>query len=304
MLSLLAGCKKSPPAARIAVVTNSASAPLAHILQKEKSGFVYSLTAVNLPNRARQLLADDECDVAVVPIETASILYKRANPKIKVIAGISIGGFELVSTKELADLSELKDGIVQTTERDTLMGNIFEYLLRLYDLNMPNDVSFNYADSLIAIQAALKDQTASYALLTSAEAALVKANVSGLKSYNLTDELAKKFKNPSIINYCVVATTSFINKKPKVLEQLITDIEAAYSADVKPADTIELAKKHELITNDACDEAFLASCKLKFISGGALKSKLTAYFKMLGKIKPSVANKIIDKDDFFYIAKK
>jgi ABC-type nitrate/sulfonate/bicarbonate transport system substrate-binding protein len=304
MFSTLAGCKKSIPTVRIASVTNTAGAPLAHILEKTKNGFAYSSKPVNLPNRARQAIADGECDIAIVPIDTASALYKRAEPEIKILAGVSVGGFELVATEELASLENLKGGSVYISARDTLMGDVFSYLLEQYKLYMPNDVSFNYADSLTAIQSAFKNNKAKFALLTSAEAALIKTNISGLKSYNITDELAKKFNKPSIINYCIIATTNFINKNPEMLKETLKDIESAFSKNTKTADTITLAKKHGLITDDAYGEEFLNSCKIDYISGEAMKTKFNAYFKTLRKIKPSVASKMIDKDDLFYITKK
>ena len=105
ILSAFAGCKKTLPAVRISCVTNSASAPLGNMLDKTKNGFVYSATPVNLPNRVRQAMADGECDIAIVPIDTVATIYKKADPKIQILAGISVGGFELVSTEEIKNLS-------------------------------------------------------------------------------------------------------------------------------------------------------------------------------------------------------
>lgn len=81
-------------------------------------------------------------------------------------------------------------------------------------------------------------------------------------------------------------------------------MEASFSADITPAKTLEVAKKHKLITDDIYDEEFLSSLKLQYITGEAMKAKISAYYKTLRKIKPSVSSGIINKDDVFYIPKK
>lgn len=308
ILSSFAGCSSKPsvPTVRIAGVMNSPSAFLSHMLEKSEGDNEYVYTSVNLPNRIRTLLTDGECDVAVIPVDTACNIYKRANPKIKVIAGISVGGFELVSSKEISSLSELKGKTVHLTERDTLMASIFEFLLERYGLAVHYDVKFEYADDMVRLKESFKNKEAEFALLTSAEATMLKAEIKGLKSYNITDELAKKFKTPSIITYCVVGTSDFIKNNPKIISTLLKDIKASVSKFKKPKERvnlIELGKKHNILTDDIYGEEFLLACKPSFISGMAMKEKLTAYFEFIGKFKPSLVSKVINKNDFFCIFK-
>ena len=73
----------------------------------------------------------------------------------------------------------------------------------------------------------LSENTATFALFDSADADYMKANIDGIHSCNLTDVYSKKFNNPSIINYCVIATEDFVEKNPKAITQLLKDIEAS-----------------------------------------------------------------------------
>ena len=304
-ISALVGCggKAEPTKVRISGVMNSPTALLSHMIEKSEGNVSYVCNPVNLPNRIRHLLTDGECDIAVVPIDTACNIYKKANPEIKVIAGISVGGFELVSTEELTDLSNLKDKTVFLTERDSLISNVFEYLIKGYGLTLRQNIEFNYADDIYSLKESFKSEKADFALLTSAEAAAVKSEIKGLKSYNITDELAKKFNHPSIITYCVIGNAEYIENNPDIIKTLLKDIESSLKKSQSSKDTVKLGKKHNLLTDDVYGEEFLSACKPDFISGEAMKTKLTAYFKMIRKFKSSLVNKVINKDDFFYIPK-
>lgn len=304
LVPFFSGCSSKTLTVRIAGVMNSPYAQLSHMLENNSEGTIYDSTSVNLPNRIRTIMSEGECDVAVIPLETACSIYNRAYPEVKILAGISVGGFELISTEEIKDISKLKDKTIYLTERNTLMESVLEYLLKFYKVDMYYDVTFEYVESIETLQKSFEDKTASFALLNSAEAAQIKAEVDNINTYNITDELAKKFKKPSIITYCVIGTTEFIDKNPETVEKLLKDIEASISKSDDFENTIKLAKKHSILTDDIYDKNFLSELKLDFISGDEMQKKLTAYFKLIKKIKPSMVNNIINKDNLFYIPEK
>ena len=264
----------------------------------------YISTVVNLPSRARTFFIDDECDVAVVPFETAVALYHSKNPEIKMLAGISVGGFELASTKSIKDFSELKNQTIYVTERGTLMEHILKYAVSLYNVNPFEEIKIEFASDNIELEQMLKDNKATFALLSSAQASMLKTKNSNLTTYNLTDVLSKKLKKPSIINYCVVATSEFIKNNTKTVENIIKDIETSIKNSSDVSKTLSLAKKHGIITHDFYDEDFFNSCKIDFISNEEMKAKSTAYYELLNKIKATSTGSSKPKDDFYYVIEK
>ena len=307
IVSSFAGCSSNEattPKVRIAGIINSPTAFLSNMLEKSEGDNQYQPTIVNLPSRVKQLLADGECDIAVVPVDTACNLFNKPNPEIKVIAGISVGGFELISSKKITSLEELKGATIHLTQRDTLMANLFEYLLKRYKLVLNKDYKFSYANDFIQLKDSFNEKEAEFALLPSAEAALLRTEISGLTSYNITEELAKKFKKPSIITYCVIGTSTFIEKNPKVIDTLLKDVKASIIKTKQASGTtVQLAKKHNILTDDNYNEDFLFELKPSFISGSSMRKKLNAYFKFIDKFKPTLVNKIINNKDFYYISK-
>ena len=303
LISCFAGCSKKLEVVRITGVMNSPYAQLSHMLEKKEGNIIYESTAVNLPNRIRTIMSDDECDVAVVPLETACSIYNKAYPKVKILAGISVGGFELISTEIIEDFSKLKGKTIYLTEHNAIMEDLLDYLLKLYGINKHSDVTFSYVDSIDMLQENFKNKVTDFALLSSNEAAQIKSEIK-VNTYNITDELTKKFKNPSIITYCVIATTKFIDENPKELKILLQDIEASVSKSTDFENTIKLAKKHSILTDNIYGKDFLSELKPNFISGKEMQKKLTAYFKLINRINPLMVSNVIDKDDIFYIPEK
>ena len=305
LITVFSGCSNTPTDVRILNTHNSAAVALAHMLEPDENAKNnYISTVVNLPSRAQTLFINDECDVAVAPCETATALYHSKNPEIKILAGISVGGFELASTKSIKDFSELKNQTIYVTERGTLMEHILKYAASLYNVNPFEEIKIEFASDNIELEQMLKDNEATFALLSSAQASMLKANNLNLTTYNLTDVLSKKLKKPSIINYCVVATNKFIKENAKAVEVLIKDIESSINNSSDVSKTLSLAKKHGLITDDFFDEDFLTSCKIDFISGEEMKKKSMAYYELLGKIKAFSTGSSKLKDDFYYVIEK
>lgn len=300
-ITFLSGCNQKPTDVRIVSVENSAATALAHIFEQSEGSNNYISTVVNLPNRVRTLMYDGECDVAVIPIETATVIYRRKNPEVKILAGISVGGFELVSTRTISDLSELKNQTIYLTERSTLMESLLKYAVSLYDIDPFEDISFEYASDKSQLKKMLDNNEATFALFSSADATALKSDLENIVTYNLTDELAKKLKNPSVISYCVVATNDFIDDNPKAVKKMLEDIENSIKSSSNTTNTVSLAKKHNLLTDDFYNEDFLVSCKAEYISGEKMKEKLTAYYSLLKKIKASSIGSSQPNDDFYFI---
>lgn len=307
LATTISGCsKKENSPIRISTVTNSACAFLSHMFEKngEDDAFRYELSVTYLPSSSRLELFQNDADVAVIPANIAAQMQKKAAPEVKIIAGISVGGFELLATKAITDLSELKGQKIHIAERDTVMESLLRYLVSLYGLDPFVDITFEYVSDSYTLIEKISNGDVSFALFESEGLYWAKSEVKNLYSYNLTDEFAKKLKNPSIMNYCVVARRDFASNNPKAIEKLLTDVESALNKSTDLKQTLTLAKKHNLIIDDYCGEEFLKSCRADFISGNKMKQKLTAYYKLIYKVKRSLVGDKIPNDDIYYISKK
>jgi len=304
VIAMFSGCSSTPTNVRILSIENSAAATLAHMLEKSEGDNNYISSTVNLPNRVRNLIADGECDIAVVPIETASLIYQRGLTDIKLLAGISTGGFELVSTENITDYSTLKGKTIYLTERGTLMESILKYLLSYYNIDPFEDVTFDYASDAKQLEKMLANGTASFALLSSANAASAKVTVKNLISLNITDGLKTKLEKPSIITYCVIGKADFVSNNADAIEQLLKDIETSVKSSGNLSNTVSKAKKLGLLTDDIYKEDFISSYKPDFISGEAMKTKLSAYYKLVLKVNLSLIGNKAPSDDFYYLEEK
>lgn len=306
ILATLSGC--TPTNMRILCIENSPASVIAHMTTEnnaDKSGINYVISTVNLASRVQTLMADDECDIAIVPTETAQSIYRKGIVPIQVLAGISVGGFELITTENISSLSEIKGKKIFLTERGTIMEKIFKYLLKLNGLDPTEDIAIDYTEDTLQLSNQFKEKEISFALVKSEDAAVIKAQNEYVTSYNITDELSKKLKKPSIVTYCVIAKTDFIEKNEKEIDIMITDIQNSvlYAADNKKK-LGKSAKEQNLITLDVDTEILLNEFKPDFIAGENMQKKLSAYFKFLTKVDTSLSKNSIPNNSFYYISEK
>ena len=308
ILATLSSCKFNPTDMRILCIENSPASVIAHMTTEnnaDKSGVNYVISTVNLANRVQNLMVDDECDIAIVPTETAQSIYLKGVVPVQVLAGISVGGFELVTTESISNLSEIKGKEIFLTERGTIMEKIFKYLLKLNGLDPTEDIAIDYAADTLQLSNQFKEKKVSFALVKSEDAAVIKAQNEYITSYNITDELSKKLKKPSIVTYCVIAKTEFIEKNGEEIDIMITDIQNSvlYSADNKKK-LGKFAKEQNLITLNVDTEILLNEFKPDCIVGEDMQKKFTAYFKFLTKVDTSLSKNSIPDNSFYYISEE
>lgn len=308
ILVTLSGCSSKPTNIRILCIENSPASVITDMITNNdtgKSGVNYVISTVNLASRVQSLMLDDECDVAILPIETAQAIYRKKSVSIQVLAGISVGGFELITSENISALSEIKGKEIFLTERGTLMEKIFKHLIKLNGLNPNEDITLNYASDATQLSNQFAKKEVSFALVKSEDAALVKAQNEYINSYNITDELSKKLKKPSIVTYCVIAKKDFIESNQKEIDVMITDIQNSVTSvkdDRKKAG--KSAKEQNLITLDVDTEILLNEFKPDFIAGEDMQKKFTAYFNFLTNVDSSLSEKSIPDDSFYYITEE
>lgn len=305
IVCLLGGCSEGKVTEiRVLTIENSAGIAIADMLEQyanTKKGNVYLPVTVNLVSRVNGMFMDDECDVAVIPADAAAVLYRKRGG-LKVIAGVSSGGFEILSNNgELQSISDLKGKEIFLTERDKLSENLLEYVLSKNNIEK-SDVVISYSTNVKHIIKDFNANTVNYALLDAAGTAEVKAAIGNIKSINLTDEW-NKVSNKQMVNYCVVTTDEFLNKNKKAIDRLITDIESSVKAASDTKKTGDLAIERKLITDVNYASDIINTSKLKFIKGKELKTTLSDYYGVLKGIKPFLVGNELPADDFYYGAK-
>lgn len=305
IVCLLGGCSAGKVTEmRVLTIENSAGIAIADMLEQyanTKKGNVYLPVTVNLVSRVNGMFMDDECDVAVIPADAAAVLYRKRGG-FKVIAGISSGGFEILSNNgELQSISDLKGKEIFLTERDKLSENLLEYVLSKNNIEK-SDVVISYSTNVKHIIKDFNANTVNYALLDAAGTAEVKAAIGDIKSINLTDEW-NKVSNKQMVNYCVVTTDEFLNKNKKAIDRLITDIESSVKAASDTKKTGDLAIERNLITDVNYASDIINTSKLKFLKGKELKTTLSDYYGVLKGIKPFLVGNELPADDFYYGAK-
>ncbi len=307
---VLSGCSEEErQEVKIVAVENSptlAVAPLLENSSEKDRNFSYSLNVIDVQSRVAYLMNKGECHIAFVSPETAAVIYKKTGGKIKELSSVACGGYEIVSKDgNLTDVTALKGKEIYLLERDETEENLFKYILTKNGIDPKKDVKIQYSSSAKQLIQEMKKGNAEYALLKLEDAAEVKLAVSSAKSLNLTDAWNKTKGTAPMTSYCAITTKKFLEQNPEIIEAFMKELEESVKFAASNSDkTIELAKKHKLLTLKNAESSIYENSKIQYISGSKMQTSLNAYYGVLKEIKPELIGKDIPDSRIYYIPKE
>ena len=305
ILGVFTACsEEKPKELRIVSVQDTACIAIAELLEKNASpedGYKYISTVVNLPSRANKLLTEGDCDIAFVPADLASVMYKKTNGGITVLASISGVEYQILA-KDIAPFesaANLLGAEINLLDRDRLDENLLEYVLEANSISA-DEYKITYAPSVKQLAQVVKAGKANAALLNAVGAAELVTLEPSFKVLSLNDEW-NKISDAPLIGYCAVVSNDFLTQNDEAVEQFITNLKASLSAAGDSAETLSLAKKHGLLTNENYGEFIYNSVNLNFLSGSKMKTALKKYYAAIKTKKAALIGKNAPDDIFYYI---
>lgn len=289
---------------RIVSVQDSACIALADMLEKNANSqneYKYVSTVANLPSFANKLLTDGECDIAFVPADLASVIYKKNKGSVTVLASISNAEYQILAKdfKSFNSVADLKGAEINLLDRDRLDENLLEYTLEANSISA-EEYKIVYAPSVKQLGTEIKAGRANAALLNAVGAAELTALEPSLKVLSLNDEW-NKISNIPIIGYCAIVSNTFLSENEDAVNNFITNLEASLKATANRDKTLELAKKHGLLKDDVYGEFIYNCANFSFLSGQQMKTALKNYYAVLKTKKASLIGKNAPDDIFYYI---
>ena len=108
----------------------------------------YKFTVVTTPTEVVSKISTGEADIAAVPTNLASTLYKKTEKGIKILAVNTLGVLNVLNYKgdEITSLSDLKGRTIYTTGKGSNPEFIINYLLKANDIDPENDVTIEYKE--------------------------------------------------------------------------------------------------------------------------------------------------------------
>ena len=174
-----------------------------------------------------------------------------------------------------------------------------QYLLEENQLVGEVDMQFLSENNEMA--AMLVKGTAKVALVPEPLATTVLAKNKDLRvALSINDEW-DAVADESLLMGCVIARTEFIEKNPKAVEVFLNEYKGsidAATADVEK--TAGYCATYKIIAEAAVAKEAIPRCELTFVTGAALKAKLTGFYEVFFAVKPQALGGKMPADGFYY----
>ena len=318
LLGLAAGCGSETPVeepaaeyqavdVNITAIAGPTGVGLVDLMQKQTDGTAannYTFNVVSDPTQAVAAISNGSADIAAVPTNLASTLYKKTEGKVQVLALNTNGVLHMLSNGvEIDSVADLKGQTIYTQGQGANPEYILKYVLEKNGLDPEKDVKIEFVADNDALAAEMLKGTAKVAMVPEPKASAIMMQNGDIKRVlNMTDEWNKVSADDiTLVMGCVIARKDFVEQNPKAVEKFLEEYEAsieAVKADVDTAAT--LCETYQIIPKAALAKQAIPNCGLTFKKDSLMQHQLSAYLNILYSYNPAAIGGQVPADDFYY----
>lgn len=293
-LMLFTGCQKAEPevAPKIFAISGPTGVGMVHLMND------YDITLSSAPEEVVGKVANGEADIAAVPTNVASTLYKKLGGELKVLCVNTLGVLYIMdkdgSIKNFADL----DGkTIYTMGEGSNPQYTLEYLLEKNNVQ----ATLKFAATNDELVAKMASGEAEIAMVPQPAATTAAAKTGFKIALDVTAEWDKVSTDSKLMMGCIIVRNEYLEANPKTVEQFLADYKAsieAVNADVPAA--AALCEQYKIIPAAAVAEKAIPKCNIVYMEGADMKSGLEGYLKVLFDANPASIGGAMPSADFYY----
>ncbi len=315
-ITLLAGCGASAPEEKTSVNVCAIAGPtgvgMVSLMEQDAKGTAtneYTFNLVNDPTQAVAAITQKTADIAAVPTNLASTLYKRTDGNVQVLAVNTLGVlYMLENGNSIKTAADLRGKTIYTSGQGANPEYILRYVLEKNGIDPDKDVIIHFVADNDLLTAAVVSGEADVAMVPEPKVTACRVQMKSAGktpatiALNMTEEWEKVANGESALMMgCVIVRKDFAEAHPEAVEAFLAEYEASINgvkADVEAAAT--LCETYEVIPKAAIAKQAIPNCNLTFVKGETMKTQLSGYLKVLHGYNPASIGGSLPADAFYY----
>lgn len=311
MAFLFAGCAKNEPAAEKAVVSvgslkGPTSMGLVSLMDKNEKGEAlndYNFVMETAADAILTKVAKGELDIALVPANVASILYKKTEGKIAVVDINTLSVVYMVSADDsLTSFADLKGKTIYLTGKGTTPDYALRYLLKQNGLT-EEDVTLEYKSEATEVASFLAQEPEAIGVLPQPFVTAACAQNENLK---LIFDFGKEWEKvsegaSSLVTGVTVVRKEFLdNNTDAVMDFMNEHKESAEFANANLDETAAAVVKYGILEKEPLAKKAIPFCNITYAEGAEMKTALSGYLNVLFEMNPEAVGGSLPADDFYF----
>ena len=262
-------------------------------------------TSFNIYASAEELttaIVKKEVDIALVPANLASVLYKKTEKGITVIDINTLGVlFALSYDESIKDVKGLADKTIYMTGMGSVPEYSFRYILKKNGIDDSKvDIHFCSESSEVISSLAADKEAVGILPQPFAQSAVIKD--SELKfALDLNEEWEKVSGGNGMITGVTIVRNEYMEKYPGTVELFIKAHKESVAFSEKNLKTAAERIEEKDILKAAVVEKAYDKCHIVCTDGTKMKEMLSSYLKELFDLEPSSVGGELPDDGFYYV---
>ena len=268
--------------------------------ERNETEGTYEFNIVTAADEMAANVVQGNVDIALVPANLASVLYKKTEGKVTVIDINTLGVLYCVSADDsITGVKDLAGKTVVTTGQGTTPEFSLRYLLKEYGVE---DCNIEFKSEATEVIIALQQDPSLIAVLPQPFATAAQIKNETLKANFALGDAWDELNNGSrMVTGVTIVRNDFLAEHPGAVNKFLHDHFGSVDASKDVDATAELAVKYGIVEAAPVAKKALPSCALVCLTGEEMKTALSGYLQVLFDADPASVGGALPEDGFYYV---
>ncbi|MBQ8303480.1 MAG: ABC transporter substrate-binding protein [Clostridia bacterium] len=311
LVCLFAGCgEKSADKTtiKIAAISGPTGMGMVSLMEETALGNAkhdYKFTVVTDPTQIVGKITSKEFDIAAVPTNMASAIYKKTSGGVSVLALNTSGNlFIIEKNNTVSKIADLRGKTIYATGQGANPEFILNYVLKKNGLTVGTDVEVQYVADAKALIGVLKQNDNAILLAPQPAATSILGAIEGSKA---VIDMTKEFETAAgkkMYMGCIIVRNEFLQANELAVKEFLKEYEASVNVILNDNDKgAALCEKYEIIPQATIAKKAIPTSGVCFVAGEEMKTALADYLAICLAEMPKLVGGELPGDDFYFTGK-
>lgn len=283
---------------RVAALAGPTGMGLAYMMQDMQDR--YTVELFTAPDQVTAKIINGEVDIAAVPINLASVLCKKTEGKVNVIAINTLGVlYVLENGNTINSIADLAGKTIWSTGEGSTPEYILNYLLEANGLT--DSVKVEYISDNAELIAKLADGSAEVALLPEPHVSIATAQNENVRVALKVNDLWSEKNDTQLVQGVYIVRSDYLASNKEQVDAFLKDAAESAKKVVSEEDAAAVVVAQGIIGKEPIAKRAIPNCNITLITGSEMKVSVSAMLKVLFDANPKSIGGAMPGDDFYYV---
>lgn len=263
---------------------------------------IYNVSMFGTADELVPKIVNGEIDIANVPANLASVLYKKTEGAISILNINTLGVLYVVETGEtISSVADLKGKTIYSTGKGTTPEYTLNYILKSNGIDPENDVTIEFKSEAAEVAAMLAGAENAVAVLPQPYVTVAMNNNASIRiALNLVEEY-KAIDGTDMVTGVTVVRNEFLEANNEAVDIFMSEYAASVEyVNANVDEAAALIGGYDIVAEGVAKKA-LPYCNIVYITGEEMKTSVETYLNVLFNSDATSVGGALPGEDFYYL---